>query len=205
AGEVESVEPERREQQFVVRDVIGHLVEWRVAALAEVRVVGAVDAEVVRQRAHPFEAMKGAAAVEVDQRLPFTDRVSDALHALDAAHDAFESFGAVGPLGHSIPRLRLRQRGAATDREARQGSRRGQAGQSFSALHAATGATGIAAPLISSASEDARTSAPPLLACANISALSLARCAGSLSESSRLKFVDIGEVTSTKTRRRSWA
>src|SRR5690606_34832620 len=122
---------------------------------------GAVDAELVRQRAGPFEAMEGAAAVEVDQRLALADGVSDALHALDAAHDPLESFGAVRPLGHSIPRLRLRQRGAATDREARQGSRRGEAGQSLSALHAATGTTGIAAPLISSASEDARTSAPP--------------------------------------------
>src|SRR5690606_12979333 len=64
-------------------------------------------------------------------------------------------------------------------------------------------ATGMGVPFISSARLEARTSAPPLAPCANISALSCARRAGSLSDSSRLKLVDSGLATSRNTRRRS--
>src|SRR5690606_1727436 len=205
AREMEGVEPERREQHLVVLDVVGHLVERRVAALAEVRVIGAVDAEPVGQRADPLEAVERAAAVEVDQRLSVADRVSDGLDSVDTVDEALEALGAVGPFWHRSGGSGL----CGRDARARGEVGEDEPGEDASAVHAGApgsrGSTGMAAPLISWASEEARTSAWPRLAWAIIPALSSARRTGSGSDSRRLKLVDIGEVTSRNTRRRSSA
>src|SRR5690606_1914181 len=203
--EVEGVEPERREQHLVVLHVVGHLVERSVAALAEIRMVRAIDAELARPRADPFEAVEGAAAVEIDQRLAFSDRIGDGLDPVDAVDEAFEAFGAVSPFLHRSGGSGLRGRDARARGEVSEGEPR----ENVSAVHTGAprfrGCTGIAVPLISSASEEARTSAWPWPAWAIMPALSSARRTGSGSDSSRLKLVDIGEVTSRNTRRRSAA
>jgi hypothetical protein len=43
-----------------------------------------------------------AAAVEVNQRFAFSDRVGHRLDPVDAVNDAVEAFGAVGPFVHAI-------------------------------------------------------------------------------------------------------
>src|SRR5690606_28250379 len=139
--------------------------EIGIAALAEIGVVWAINAQAVRQRPHPFEPVEGAAATEIDQRLPAADGIGDCLDPVDPVDDPLEPLSAVGPVAH----------------------------------------TGIGAPFISSASEEARTSRPPLPAWSYILALSSARLAGSLSDSMRLKLVDSGDATSRNTRRRSCA
>src|SRR5690606_40554319 len=89
-----------------------------------VRMVGRIDAEIVRQGAGPFEPVEGPAAVKVDQRLTVADRVSDRFDSFDAVNDPFEAFGAVGPLDHAVPVSDCAKGGAATDGEAGQGGRR---------------------------------------------------------------------------------
>src|SRR5690606_24849215 len=201
AGEVQGVEPERREQHLVVLDVVGQLVQRRVGALAEGRAVRAVDAEPVGQRSDALEAVERAAAVEIDQRLSVADRVSDGLDSVDAVDEALEALGAVCPFWHRSGGSGL----CGRDARARGEVGEGEPGEDASAVHAGapglTGSTGMAAPLISWASEEARTSEWPWPAWAIIPALSSARRTGSGSDSRRLKLVDIGEVTSRNTRR----
>jgi hypothetical protein len=105
--------PSAGEQHLVVLDVVGHLVERRVAALAEVRVVGAEHAELVRQRTDPLEAVKCPAAVEVHQRLALADRIGHRLDPVDAVDDAVEPLCAVGPLAHALSGSCLRGRHSA--------------------------------------------------------------------------------------------
>src|SRR5690606_36904491 len=166
----------------------------------------AEDAELTGQCAGPFEAMECAAAMKVDQRrrIVRADRVSDALDTFDPVNDPLEPFGTVGPVAHAMRAPRLCGRAANTRGEARIGQARGKPAEGLAPVHTPM-PTGIAGPLISSARDDARTSAPPLCPCAIISALSCARRTGSASDSRRLKLLDIGEVTSTNTRRRSAA
>src|SRR5690606_16972965 len=147
AGGAARLQPQRRKEHLVMGDIVRQPLEIGIAALAEIGMIRAIDAESVRQWPDPFEPVEGAAAVEIDQWLAGPDGIGHCLDPVDPVDDPLETVCAVSPVAH----------------------------------------TGIGAPFISSASEEARTSRPPLPAWSYMLALSSARFAGSLSDSMRLK------------------